>query len=139
LDGRDVARKLLVIAREAGLKAELADVAVTSLVPGTLRSGSTEAFLRCLAEGDDAWRERLARAGRLQYVARLEDGCLRAGVEAVDPGSPLAGLAGTDNMVVFTTERYRDRPLVIQGPGAGPELTAAGVLADLVRAARAVA
>ncbi|GIV62611.1 MAG: bifunctional aspartokinase I/homoserine dehydrogenase I [Rhodothermaceae bacterium] len=139
LGGEDVARKLLVIAREAGLPVERADMTVASLVPEALRDVPVDTFLARLGEEDDAWAERMRRAGRMHFVARLDDGRLHAGVEPVSPASPLARLDGTDNMVVFTTDRYRERPLVIQGPGAGPELTAAGLVADLVRAARAMA
>ncbi len=139
LGGEDVARKLLVIAREAGLPVERADMTVASLVPEALRDVPVDTFLARLGEEDDAWAERMRRAGRMHFVARLDDGRLHAGVEPVPPASPLARLDGTDNMVVFTTDRYRERPLVIQGPGAGPELTAAGLVADLVRAARAMA
>ncbi len=138
LGGEDVARKMLVLAREMGLSVERADIRVDSLVPPKLREVSVEAFMDLLPEFDREWSERTAAEGRLQYVAHVSPGRLRAEVRAVEPGSPFERLHGTDNMIVFMTDRYLDRPLVIQGHGAGPEVTAAGVLADVVRAARAM-
>ncbi|MDX1420323.1 MAG: bifunctional aspartate kinase/homoserine dehydrogenase I [Rubricoccaceae bacterium] len=147
LSGRDVARKLALLAREIarfpqgrGLAADPADAAVESLVPEPLREVPREAFLRRLPEHDAAWRDRLAAAeGQLQYVARLgEDGRIRAGVEAVAPGSPLGDLRGPSLVVAFHTARYAPEPLVIQGPGANADVTAAVLLADIVRAAEAM-
>ena len=138
LRGEDVARKALILAREMGLEAERADVQVESLVPHDLQDRSTDAFLDGLADVDAMWRERVAAAEKegkqLRYLGRIESGCLRVGVEAVGPPSPFAHLRGTDNMIAFTTERYQERPLVVQGPGAGPDVTAAGILADVVKA-----
>lgn len=139
LGGEDVARKMLVLAREMGLPVERADVRVASLVPPALRDVPVDAFMDLLPGFDREWDERTAAEGRLQYVAHVSPGRLRAEVRAVEPGSPFERLRGTDNLIVFTTDRYHDRPLVIQGRGAGPEVTAAGVLADVVRAARAMA
>ncbi len=139
LGGEDVARKMLVLAREMGGSVERADVSVASLVPPDLRNVPVDVFMDRLAESDGVWADRMAAEGRLQYVAHVSPGHLRAEVRALTPGSPFERLRGTDNMIVFTTDRYHDRPLVIQGRGAGPEVTAAGVLADVVRAARTMA
>jgi bifunctional aspartokinase / homoserine dehydrogenase 1 len=141
LGGLDVARKLLILAREVGLPLELGDMRVEPLLSEEcLRAPSVEAFYDGLA-GDDARFERqraeAADAGRvLRYIARLEGGAASVGLRAVGLDSPFARLSGADNMIVFTTRRYRERPLVIQGPGAGAEVTAAGVLADMMRVAR---
>lgn len=138
LAGTDVARKLLVLAREAGMRLEPDAVAVTSLVPDGLHDVPLPVFWERLSGADAGWAERVAAGARLQYVGHIADGRLSAGVTALTPESPFASLRGTENMVVFTTERYHDRPLVVQGHGAGPDVTAAGVLADVVRAARAL-
>jgi aspartokinase/homoserine dehydrogenase 1 len=143
LSGTDVARKLVILAREAGVGLDLGDVAVESLVPSTLRDSSTEDFMRCLSEFDTAIAERHARARAasrvLRYVARLDrDGNASVGLAELPHDHAFAHLRLTDNIVQFSTRRYRDNPLVVQGPGAGPEVTAAGVFADLLRVAAGV-
>lgn len=139
LKGEDVARKLLILAREMEISVERDDVAVESLVPAHLFDVTVEDFLSQLEMLDAEWEERLEKAreegGRLQYVGLIEDGRLSVRTRWVAPDSPFAHLKGTDNMVVYTTERYKEFPLVIQGPGAGPVVTAAGILADLIKAA----
>ena len=133
-----MARKLLTLAREAGHAAEPGAVVVESLVPEALLGVPAEAFLDGLGAYDAAWtvrRSALAPGHRLAYVGTMEaDGRLAVGVQDVAPSSPLAHLRGTDSLVAFTTERY-ERLVVVMGPGAGPEVTAAGVLADIVHAA----
>ena len=143
LSGTDVARKLVILAREAGSGLELGDVAVESLVPPSLRDSSAEDFMRRLSEFDAAIAERHARAHAggcvLRYVARLDrDGRASVGLAELPREHAFAHLRLTDNIVQFTTRRYRDNPLVVQGPGAGPEVTAAGVFADLLRVAAGV-
>jgi aspartokinase/homoserine dehydrogenase 1 len=140
LSGTDVARKLVILAREAGVALELGDVAVESLVPPSLRESSAEDFMRRLSEFDAAIAERHARArgeGRvLRYVARLDrERRASVGLAELPHDHAFAHLRLTDNIVQFSTRRYRDNPLVVQGPGAGPEVTAAGVFADLLRVA----
>jgi aspartokinase/homoserine dehydrogenase 1 len=141
LTGEDVARKLLTLARDMDLVVERADIEVTSLVPPGLQEAPVALFMARLAEVDADWQARLDATPhhRLHYIARIEDEQLRIGIEAVGPDSPFARLRGTDNMIVFTTDRFSERPLVIQGAGAGPAITAAGVLSDLIKAASVMA
>ena len=140
LSGRDVVRKLALLAREVGVEVSPADVALDSLVPDGLEDVPLAEFWARLPEADDAWRRRLAASpdGELQVVARLDaDGSIRAGVEAVraEAGSLLAALRASEVAVVVHTERTGGHPIFFQGPGASADVTAAVVLADVVRAA----
>lgn len=140
LSGTDVARKLVILGREMGLDLSLEQVTVESLVPPALRAGTRDEFSAAAAALDAPMAERLADASRrgtaLRYVARLDrEGTASVGLVEVERGHPFAHIRLTDNIVQFTTRRYRDNPLVVQGPGAGPEVTAAGVFADLLRVA----
>ena len=140
LSGTDVARKLVILAREAGREMTLDDVEVESLVPATLREASVEDFMARLGEVDAEFAGKLARAKAsghvLRYVARLDaDGKASVGLMELPGDHAFAHLRLTDNIVQFTTRRYCDNPLIVQGPGAGPEVTAAGVFADVLRVA----
>ena len=137
LSGMDVARKLVVLARELGMSVELSDVEVENLTPEPCRSiQSVDEFLEHLKDHDDEFAQRalLAQGGgkRLRYIGSIKGGKLSVQLEAVGPEASTYGLSGSDNLVAIRTRRYRDRPLVIQGPGAGAEVTAAGVLADIL-------
>jgi aspartokinase/homoserine dehydrogenase 1 len=139
LSGTDVARKLIILGREMGLRLELADIALTGLVPPALTQCDTTTFLERLPELDAPIRERFATArdrGRvLRYIGALDAVSKSAtvGLEEVEPSHPFANVNPTDNVVRFITSRYDRNPLVVQGPGAGPAVTAAGVFADLLR------
>lgn len=138
LSGMDVARKLTILGREMGLPLHLADVRVESLVPAGLESGSVEEFLDRLPAHDATMATRIAdAAGRgtvLRYVGRLSaDGVATVGLVACEPRHAFANIALTDNVVRFATSRYDNNPMIVQGPGAGPAVTAAGVFADLLR------
>lgn len=138
LSGTDVARKLIILAREMGQELELADVRIESLVPAELQAGSIEQFMAGLSQHDEAMAERYAAAksrGKvLRYVGRIDaGGQATVGVLELDAKHPFANIALTDNVVRFATRRYCDNPLIVQGPGAGPEVTAGGVFADLLR------
>ena len=141
LSGLDVARKLVILAREMGREIELRAVETESLVPDALTAADVAGFLAGLEGGDEAMRERhdaARRAGRvLRHVARLDGltGRASVGLQAVGTDHPFAHALLTDNVVRFVTRRYHDNPLVVQGPGAGPAVTAAGVFADLLRLA----
>jgi aspartokinase/homoserine dehydrogenase 1 len=140
LSGMDVARKLIILGREMGLALELRDVQVESLVPAELERGSIEEFMRQLPRFDAAIAARLAAArarGKvLRYTGKLTAaGAATVGLQELEAAHPFANIALTDNVVRFATRRYCDNPLIVQGPGAGPEVTAGGVFADLLRLA----
>jgi homoserine dehydrogenase len=141
LSGMDVARKALILARLLGYPDELRQSSVESLVPKWARTLSLEDFLGRLEELDGPWKRRVEKAAAegsvLRYVAQVTPTTVTVGVQAVSTASPLAGIKGSDNQLVFTTGRYKSNPLVITGPGAGAEVTAAGVLNDILRLAGA--
>jgi len=143
LSGTDVARKLVILAREAGRALSLEQIEVESLVPEALRSVSKEEFFERLHELDAPLQQRFdsARAAglSLRYLARLgRDGRASVGVVSPPPGHAALHGALTDNLIQFRTLRYADNPLVVQGPGAGPDVTAAGVFGDLLTIAQAL-
>jgi aspartokinase/homoserine dehydrogenase 1 len=138
LSGTDVARKLTILAREMGLRIEMSDVKVESLVPVDLSQGSIDEFLDGLTAHDAAMQQRFATAqaaGKvLRYVGRITaKGEATVGVVELDRKHAFANIALTDNVVRFATSRYNKNALIVQGPGAGPEVTAGGVFADLLR------
>jgi len=148
LSGLDVARKALILARELGLHVELDDVAVEPFIPReALAEDDPEAFLHSLSGLDATFAEGISRyraAGKvLRYLVQIvpdaPDGRqVRVGPVAVDADHPATGLKGAEALVAFTTERYREYPLIVRGAGAGGDVTAAGVLADVLRLAQDV-
>jgi aspartokinase/homoserine dehydrogenase 1 len=141
LSGMDVARKALILGRLLGFSGEMRDIEVESLVPPDARRLPLKTFLRQLEKWDDLWRERVedarAKGGVLRYRAIVTRQRIRVGLVVVDASSPLASLNGTDNQFIFTTARYKKNPLVITGPGAGPAVTAGGILNDVMKLAGA--
>jgi aspartokinase/homoserine dehydrogenase 1 len=138
LSGTDFARKVIILGREMGLKIEMKDVQVESLIPAGLEKGSIDDFLAGLPKYDGDMKKRFdeaaARGKVLRYVGRLTaDGKATVGVSELDRSHAFANIALTDNVVRYATARYNSNPLIVQGPGAGPEVTAAGVFADLLR------
>jgi aspartokinase/homoserine dehydrogenase 1 len=138
LNGIDVARKLLILGREIGLSLELSDIKVENLVPENYRGIPTiEKFFGEFEKANSDFENRRADAERegmvLRYIATLENGYAQVSLQAVDSNHPFYNLSGSDNIISFTTDRYHDRPLVIKGPGAGAEVTAAGLFADIIR------
>ncbi|HXP27493.1 MAG TPA: bifunctional aspartate kinase/homoserine dehydrogenase I [Steroidobacteraceae bacterium] len=138
LSGIDVARKLIILGREMGLTLEIADVQVEGLVPEALTQCSVEEFMARLPESDAAMAAALAEARLknqvLRYVGRIDAaGKATVGLMRLEAKHAFANIALTDNVVRFATRRYCDNPLIVQGPGAGPEVTAAGVFSDLLR------
>lgn len=138
LSGMDVARKILILSRETGLQLELQDVEVQNLVPEDCRGDmSVEEFFRAL-ERHDAYFDKLrdsaaAAKQKLRYKAVLRNGAVSVHLGSIDEQHPFYSLSGSDNIILLTTERYHDRPMVIRGPGAGAAVTAAGVFADVIR------
>jgi bifunctional aspartokinase / homoserine dehydrogenase 1 len=140
LSGTDVARKVVILARETGAELGLPDVAVTSLVPAALQDGTVDQFLAALPRHDAEMSARHAEAAAagqvLRYVGSLDhQGRAAAELRAYPATHPFARIQLTDNVVLFRTHRYNQNPLVVQGPGAGPDVTAAGVFGDLLRLA----
>jgi aspartokinase/homoserine dehydrogenase 1 len=141
LSGMDVTRKVIILSREMGMRLEMRDVEVESLIPVGLEGGSSEDFLRALPAHDAAMAERWARANSadevLRYVGRLDRraGTATVRLESLPRRHPFANINLTDNIVRYASARYSENPLVVQGPGAGPAVTAAGVFADILRLA----
>jgi bifunctional aspartokinase / homoserine dehydrogenase 1 len=138
LSGNDVARKLLILARMTGHKMDLRDVEVDSLVPKPLSRGAySDRFLSAYARYDRQMADRFAKAAArgniLRYVGTLEDGRARAGLKEFPKTHPVASAKGSDNVIAFTTKRYARTPLVVQGPGAGADVTAMGVFSDILK------
>ena len=140
LSGMDVARKLTILARELGQSIEIGDFPVQNLIAEDLRGLEVDEFLRELSKYDDEmlalYKEAKDEGKTLRYVARLtEQGEAAVGLEKVSVDAPFSNISSTDNIVQFVTDRYATNPLVIQGPGAGPEVTAGGVFGDLLKLA----
>jgi aspartokinase/homoserine dehydrogenase 1 len=140
LSGMDVARKVVILAREMGLRTALDDVELQGLVPPGLEQGSVDDFLTALRDHDQglaaAFEEARDRDERLRFIGSIgRDGKASVRLRSVPATDPLARLNLTDNLVQFSTARYTPNPLIVQGPGAGPEVTAAGIFADLLRLA----
>ena len=139
LSGMDVARKAVILAREAGLALELADLKVENLVPAALADASVDEFLQRLVDFDAPMAERYRQAQQddrvLRYVAEvdLEQGTADVRLASYHRDHPFANISLTDNIVQFETRRYCENPLIVRGPGAGPDVTAAGIFADLLR------
>jgi bifunctional aspartokinase / homoserine dehydrogenase 1 len=137
LSGADVRRKLLILARETGLPLETNDIKVENILPhACLAVRTVEEFFTALEKHDSDFeqlRQQAENEGKvLRFVAKLEGTHASISLQAYDQSHPFYFLSGSDNMVVFTTERYRERPLVVRGPGAGAEVTAAGVFAEVI-------
>lgn len=137
LKGTDFMRKMLILARDAGYVLEPSNVQLGTILPeNCIQAASVPEFYQALQASDTYFNELKARAERenkkLRYIGKLEDGQVSIALEFVGEDHPFFALSGSDNIISFTTERYKERPLVVKGPGAGAEVTAAGVFADLV-------
>ncbi|MDB5081281.1 MAG: Homoserine dehydrogenase [Chloroflexi bacterium] len=140
LGGVDVARKALILSRLLGNDLELKDVEIEPLYPVELAELDIPGFMKSLPQLDEEYAQRVSDAAAegkvLRYLATVSEGKCRVGLEKVDKDSPFGRLQGTNNMIVFTTNRYNQSPLIVQGPGAGAEITASGVLSDILSMAR---
>jgi len=143
LSGTDVMRKIMILARETGAKLEMEQISNASFMPASCMTGSVADFYSAMAKEEDHFKKLYndaATAGRkLKFVASFTPSAagIQAGVglQHIDPQSDFYHLYGKDNVVLFYTERYHEQPLVVKGAGAGAEVTASGVFADIIRAA----
>jgi len=138
LNGMDVARKILILAREAGHELELSDVHVDKLLPEEyFEPESVDDFMNMLPQVDEhmeSMRSQAEAGGKkLRYIARVHEGRAEVRLTQVGPEHPAYALSASDNLVMVNSACYDNRPLVIMGPGAGPEVTASGVLADIIK------
>jgi aspartokinase/homoserine dehydrogenase 1 len=137
LSGKDVARKLLILARETGLKLEMKDIQIDQILPPScMKAKSVPAFFVELKKNNHVFEAKRMKAAKnnkvLRFIASLEKGKAKISLQEVDANHPFYNLSGSDNIISFTTERYAERPLVVKGPGAGAEVTAAGVFAEII-------
>jgi bifunctional aspartokinase / homoserine dehydrogenase 1 len=141
LGGTDVMRKIMILAREAGEQLEMEEIQNHSFMPESCMQGSVTDFYRTMTDQEDHFKKlftQAANAGKkLKFVARYEQGRASVGLQHIGPEHDFYHLYGKDNIVLFYTDRYSEQPLVIKGAGAGAEVTASGVFADIIRAASA--
>jgi aspartokinase/homoserine dehydrogenase 1 len=141
LSGVDVARKILILARESGLEMELSDIDNKPFLPkACLETKDNDSFLSSLDDHNDHFEKLFTAAAskncRLKYVAELVDGKAKVGLKEIPVGHDFYNLSGSDNIVLFYTDRYKDQPLIVKGAGAGGEVTASGIFADIIRIAK---
>ncbi|HZL10570.1 MAG TPA: bifunctional aspartate kinase/homoserine dehydrogenase I [Prolixibacteraceae bacterium] len=137
LSGVDVARKLLILVRESGYQFEMKDIRINTFIPEKYFKGSVDDFWKNMPDMDaefEANRKKLEDDGRyMRFVAKFENGQAEIGLQELEAGHPFTDLQGSNNLVMFTTERYHEFPMIIKGYGAGAVVTAAGVFADIIR------
>lgn len=140
LSGVDVVRKIMILARECGEKLEMDDVVNKGFMPTECMRGSVNDFYACMEKEEAHFKsilEEAQKAGKkLKFVATYENGHAEVGLQQIDPNHDFYHLYGKDNVVLFYTNRYSGQPLVVKGAGAGAEVTASGVFADIIRAVR---
>lgn len=140
LSGTDVARKILILARESGYRIEMDDITNAAFLPASCLAGSVEDFYAEMDKNDAHFRGLLDAARdqglTLKYIATFDKGIATVGLQSIGHEHNFANLSGKDNAVLFYTNRYSEQPLVIKGAGAGADVTAAGVFADIIRASR---
>ena len=137
LSGVDVARKILILARESGYRLEMEDIKVNRFIPDSFFEGTLEDFWKNIAQLDEDFeyqRKQLEKENKKwRFVARFENGKAEVGLQQVDAQHAFYDLEGSNNLVMYTTERYQEFPMLIKGYGAGASVTAAGVFADLIK------
>jgi len=140
LGGTDVMRKILILARESGAELEMSDISNTTFMPASCMQGSVADFYKELAKEEAhfaaLYKDAHAKGNKLKFVASFVEGKASVGLQQVSPDHGFYHLYGKDNVVLFYTKRYPQQPLMIKGAGAGAEVTASGVFADVIRAAR---
>jgi bifunctional aspartokinase / homoserine dehydrogenase 1 len=140
LSGTDVMRKIMILARETGERLELEDIHNISFMPESCMTGDVDNFYREMGKNEDHFKEVYTRAAKegkkLKFVAKYENGKASVGLKHIDANHDFYHLYGKDNVVLFYTNRYTEQPLVVKGAGAGAEVTASGVFADIIRTAK---
>jgi aspartokinase/homoserine dehydrogenase 1 len=138
LSGKDVMRKIMILAREAGKKIEMDDITCNSFLPDSCMQGSVDDFYKEMTKQEEHFKNIYKKAAaencKLKFVANYENGKASVGLKHIPAQSDFYHLYGKDNIVLFYTDRYKDQPLVVKGAGAGAEVTASGVFADIMRA-----
>ena len=137
LNGKDFMRKMLILARDAGYEMESADVSIENMLPAACMAASSVAEFYTELENNASYFEHLKQQAEaegkvLRYIGKLENGKVEITLQTVDESHPFYMMSGSDNIISFTTNRYAQRPMVVKGPGAGAEVTAAGVFADII-------
>lgn len=139
LSGTDVMRKIMILAREAGQQIEMDDIANNSFMPASCMQGTVDDFYAAMAKEETHFKKLYEKANaegcKLKFVASFKDGKAAVGLQHIDPKHDLYHLYGKDNVVLFYTDRYKEQPMVVKGAGAGAEVTASGVFADIMRVA----
>ncbi len=138
LSGKDVMRKIMILAREAGNVIEMEDIANNTFMPPACMVGSVDDFYKSMEEHEAHFKNLFDEAGpdKLKFVASFENGKASVGLQHIGPHHDLYHLYGKDNIVLFYTDRYVEQPLVIKGAGAGADVTASGVFGDIIKASR---
>ena len=140
LGGTDVMRKIMILAREAGEKIEMDDITNNTFMPASCMQGSVADFYAAMAKEEEHFKKLLEKAKAdgciLKFVASFDKGKASVGLQHIDPKHDLYHLYGKDNIVLFYTDRYKHQPMVVKGAGAGAEVTASGVFADIIRASK---
>jgi aspartokinase/homoserine dehydrogenase 1 len=140
LGGKDVMRKIMILAREAGEKLEMDAIENNSFMPEACMQGTVDEFYSSMEKFESHFKSLYADANanenKLKFVASFENGKASVGLQQIHPNHDLYNLFGKDNIVLFYTDRYKEQPLVIKGAGAGAEVTASGVFADIIRASK---
>jgi len=140
LSGKDVIRKIMILAREAGEQIEMEDIANESFMPASCMTGDVANFYAEMAREEEHFKKLFRKAkdagAKLKFVATYENGKAAVGLQQIGPEHDFYHLYGKDNVVLFYTDRYAEQPMVIKGAGAGADVTASGVFADIIRASR---